>query len=228
MQTFRKALAVHIAGDQHLMTLSQHGIDNWNDAVWSFVSPAMGFGVYERNWKPLKKAYKKLANNPLKYNGKFLDSFNNKITMHSYANQSGEESISRGLGYSLIRFNKKHRKITFEAYPRFQLINSSNAKQFPGLPKTINQWDNDGRKILGYLPEVVVSGVKKPVLQVINEKSSEILYTLRLKSNRFRPPVYELDTHYSIKLGRTFPNIKKIKKIQVDLKKKKKIRVSLN
>ena len=227
LKTFRKALAVHISGDQHLMTLVQHGIDNWNDGVWSFVSPAMGYGVYERNWEPLQKSPVPLKNSPLEYTGQFLDSLKNKITMHSYANQSGNDAISKGLGYSLIRFNKEKRKITFESYPRFQQVDKPNVKQFLGVPKTINQWDNDGRKIVGYLPKLIIDGENKPVIQVINEKNSEILYTLRLDKNHFKPPVYDLNAMYSIKIGKDFPNLLKKENLKIAKKRNKKIYFSL-
>ena len=220
LRLFRRALAPHISGDQHLMTLSQHGIDNWNDGVWSFVSPAMGYGVYQRNWHPLKKEKNYNIKN-LNFTGEYYDGFDNKISVYSYANQGGNEAISKGLGHSIIRFNKRKREITFEAYPRFQNI-TQPIKQFPGLPKTIRQWDNDGRKIQGYLPKVKVEGLSKPILQVINETNNEILYTFRLKENSFLPPIYDKKSNYTIKVGKDFPQKKK-KNIKVDITGKKEI-----
>jgi len=35
----RRAFAIHIAGDQHLATIFHHGIDDWNDACYSFCVP---------------------------------------------------------------------------------------------------------------------------------------------------------------------------------------------
>ena len=41
--------------------------------------------------------------------------------------------------------------------------------------------DNDGRKVAGYLPELVFEGGANPVVQVIEEATGEILYTVRAR-----------------------------------------------
>ena len=48
----RKAFAVHIAGDQHLGTVMHHGIDDWDDAGYSFCVPSIA-NLYLRWWAPL-------------------------------------------------------------------------------------------------------------------------------------------------------------------------------
>ena len=55
---------------------------------------------------------------------------------------------------------------------------------------TIQQQDNFGKKPTAYLPEIIVKGATDPVVQVVEEKSGEILYTLRIQGSRFQPWVF--------------------------------------
>ena len=64
-----------------------------------------------------------------------VDGFNNKITMHAYANP---DSNSNGAGYGIINFNKKSNEVTFECWPRFVDVSLENSKQFDGSPVTVS------------------------------------------------------------------------------------------
>ncbi|MGH7201010.1 MAG: hypothetical protein ACREJB_10430, partial [Planctomycetaceae bacterium] len=64
---------------------------------------------------------------------------------------------------------------------------------------------NDGRKVAGHLPELVIEGVANPVVQVIEEQSGEILYTIRAHGGRFQPRVYSTGKH-TVKIGRDTPD----------------------
>ena len=99
----KKANAVHIAGDQHLATVIQHGIEEYSDGPWAFVVPAIVNNYYSRWWWPLEEELNnnRPANSQLPWTGDFLDGFHNKISLHAYANP---DSPSNGAGYGLIRF----------------------------------------------------------------------------------------------------------------------------
>jgi hypothetical protein len=60
--------------------------------------------------------------------------------------------------------------------------------------------DNDGRRPVGWLPEVIIEGIERPVVQVIAEASGEILYTVRVRENRFQPHVYS-EGSFTVKFG---------------------------
>jgi hypothetical protein len=64
---------------------------------------------------------------------------------------------------------------------------------------------NDGRKVAGYLPVLVFEGGADPVVQVIEETTGEVLYTVRTRGNRFQPRVYSLGNH-TVKVGRDKPD----------------------
>jgi hypothetical protein len=112
--------------------------------------------------------------------------------------------FERGDGYGLVRFNKATRKITFECWPRFPRADGSR-QQYAGWPITVATDQNDGRKVVGYLPELVIQGARNAVVQVVEDATGEILCTVRAAGDRFRPRVYRNGT-YTVKVGRDQPN----------------------
>jgi len=134
LKAIKKANAVHIAGDQHLATIIQHGIDAFEDGPWAFVVPALVNNYYSRWWWPEDEKAGPYSNDILPWTGRYLDGFNNKITMHSYVNP---DSPSNGAGYGLIRFNKITKTTTFECWPRQADVTQKDAEQFVGWPYSI-------------------------------------------------------------------------------------------
>ena len=66
---------------------------------------------------------------------------------------------------------------------------------------------NDGRKVAGYLPELIFGDGKNPVVQVIEDKSGDVLYTVRARGGRFQPRVYSKGKH-TVKIGLQKPDAK--------------------
>jgi hypothetical protein len=208
----RRAWAPHLCGDQHLAVFVKHGIENFGDGPYAFTSPAIVNTIYGRWWWPEDEqaSPNPVPNSPLPWTGDYLDGLGNKITMIAYANPPNrQDEKQRGDGFGAVRFNKKTRKITVECWPRFADVADGDAGQFAGWPITFDYRDNDGRKPIGYLPELVVTGVDRPVVQVIENASGEILYTVRSTSNRFLPPVYRAGEH-TVKIGKDKPNLSEI------------------
>jgi hypothetical protein len=199
----RRAFAIHIAGDQHLATIFHHGIDDWNDACYSFCVPSIA-NLYLRWWRPLEPGKNRQPGAP-EYTGEFLDGFGNKITCFAVANPSperngGDKLTTRAAGFGVVKFNKKTREITIECWPRNCDISDPRARQYPGWPRTIRQQDNYGRKAAAYLPLLTVRGMTDPVVQVIDEADDEIVYTLRIKGASWRPKVFRSGP-YTIRVG---------------------------
>jgi len=200
----RKAFAIHIAGDQHLATIFHHGIDDWNDASYSFCVPSIA-NLYLRWWRPLEPGKNRKPGAP-EYTGEFLDGFANKVTCLAVANPSperngGQKLTIRAAGFGVVKFNKKTREITMECWPRNVDITDSNTKQYPGWPRTIQQTDNYARKAVAYLPTIEVQGMTNPVVQVIDESNGEIVYTLRINGSSWKPKVFKIE-EYTVKIGR--------------------------
>jgi hypothetical protein len=139
LRAIKAAGAVHLAGDQHLATLVQHGIDEYRDGPFAFVAPALVNTYYKRWWHPLNEqpGANKDPKNPLTFTGDYLDGLGNKITMHAYANIEGSDMLRDG--YGIIRFNKKEKSVTFESWDRFTDVTIKDAKQMPGWPRTVRQ-----------------------------------------------------------------------------------------
>jgi hypothetical protein len=139
LQAIKDAGAVHLAGDQHLATIVQHGIDNFGDGPFAFVAPAIVNTIYKRWWHPLdeQSGKNKDPKNPLPFTGDYQDGLGNKITMHAYANNEGPQNLRDGFG--IIRFNKKEKSVTFESWDRFTDVTKTGVKQMPGWPRTIRQ-----------------------------------------------------------------------------------------
>lgn len=205
LREIRRCWAVHLCGDQHLAVVTKQGIDEFGDGPYAFTSPALVNTVYGRWWHPLdeKAGPNAVPNSPLPWTGDYKDGLGNKITMLAYANPP-DVSVpeQRGDGYGIARFHKTDRTITFECWPRFPKANDN--KQFPGWPITVKMEQNDGRKVAGYLPELIFKGSRDPVIQVIEGKTGEILYTVRARGGKFQPAVYA-SGKYIVRIGKNIP-----------------------
>lgn len=204
----RRVWAPHLCGDQHLAVLVQHGIESSSDGPYAFTSPAIVNTIYGRWWHPENEqaGNNPVPNSPLPWTGDYEDGLGNRIRMLAYANpENRKDETQRADGHGLVRFNKKDQSITFECWSRFSSVDDGDAAQFAGWPVTISMNQNDGREVKGYLPELQFAGVTSPVVKVIRESDGEVLYTVRVNGNRFRPPVYE-PGKYTIKIGNDRPD----------------------
>ncbi|MCC5928996.1 MAG: hypothetical protein JJU28_07105 [Cyclobacteriaceae bacterium] len=147
LRLIQDAGAIHLAGDQHLATFVQHGIDNFRDGPFAFVAPALVNTYYRRWWHPLNEqsGKNKDPKNPLPFTGDYFDGLGNKITMHAYANIEGPELLRDGFGF--VRLNKKEKSITFESWDRFTDVTKPGVKQMPGWPRTIRRTDSEDKFI---------------------------------------------------------------------------------
>ncbi len=207
LKAMRKGFVVHLSGDQHLSTLYQYGIDEHNDGPWGLSSPAIVNSIYGRYWHPLDEAAgaNRDPRSALPWTGEYLDGFNNKITMHAYANPDVPSAKkSRAAGFSIVKFNKSQRTITFESWDRYVDVTKQNAKPFNGWPKVIKQIDNFNPASWGKLKEFTFDH-ENPVIELINETTKEILYTIRVKGHRFAPHV-PLNKSFTLKSGKNKPD----------------------
>jgi len=192
LSLIRKSFSCMIGGDQHLGTVIHHGIEDWNDAGYSFCTPAIA-NLWPRWWQPQQAARNaKPGMNP--WLGEFEDGFHNKITMHAVANptlpdnQEGGKLNTRAAGFGVVRYDKPARSITFECWPRNVDITDPSSAQYPGWPVTISQQDNYPLSDEFVLPSLKIS---KPdqVITVKEAYTGELVYALRIKGDHFQPQV---------------------------------------
>jgi len=204
LKEIRKGFSFMIGGDQHLATVIHHGIDDFGDAGFSFCVPSI-INYHTRIWVPLEKPVHPLKTE-LRDTGDYFDSMHNRITMYAYANPfennkiTSSKYIKKAAGFGVVRFNKKSRTITIECWPRGADLTDPNAKQYKGWPVKIHQTENYDRKAVAYLPVLKIAGGKDPVVQIIQESNNEVVYTIRIKGNTFRPKVFQKGS-YTIKVG---------------------------
>jgi alkaline phosphatase D len=199
LREIRKAFAVHIAGDQHLPAMIHYGVDEPRDAGVAFAGPAVNVG-YPRWWEPTV-AGKNRAAGAAEHTGDFVDHFGNPMGVLAYANGAAqprpgvmEAMHDKASGLGLVRFDKVRRTITFECWP-FLADVTKPGTQFPGWPITVDVLDNYGRAAVAHLPTLDIVGILKPVVQVIDEKTGEVVYTVRTKTPKFQPKVFAKGTY---------------------------------
>lgn len=205
LRTLRKAFAFHYAGDQHLATIFHHGVDEHRDAIWSFCVPSIA-NLYLRWWEPLEPGQNREPGSS-EYTGDQVDGFNNKVTNYAAANPekrpAGNLLNTRAAGFGIVRLNTKTRKITMECWPRNVDISDPSAKQYPGWPRTISQFDNYNPLSWGKIGELAFN-VDSPVVQLVDSDSGEILYTVRVNGKSFVPRSPKGKT-FVIKAGKDAP-----------------------
>jgi len=191
LRAMRKGFAFHIAGDQHLGSTIQYGIDDWNDASWAVCVPSVA-NVWPRRWFPSKPGRNRKKGMP-RNTGEYLDGFGNKMTVWAVSNPeaNGIEPVAlneRAPGYGIIEFDRDRRTITIANWPRWVDVTAPDARPYPGWPITIDQLDNGFPKD-GLVLQEVVSETDDPVIQVIDEATGETVYALRIRGRKFTPRV---------------------------------------
>ncbi len=194
LREIRSFFGFHIGGDQHLSTIIHHGVNSWEDSIFSFGVPSI-VNYYGRWWWPLEEPLNHDPGNPLPFTGRFYDGFGNKLTMLAYVNPTTENH--NAAGYGLVRFKKSTREITMECWPRHVDVTEPTARQFAGWPVKIDQEDNYSRAAVAYLP-ILKFDQQDPVVQIIDEYLGKIVYTLRINGSAWRPKLFR-EAVYTIK-----------------------------
>jgi len=204
LRSIRRAFAFMIAGDQHLATVIHHGTNRFRDAGVSFAAPSI-VNYYVRWWDPLEPPVEP-GEGPLPLTGSYYDGLRNKITMLAYVNPDPErrhrwgEWGDRAEGYGLIRFDVESRRITIECWPRGIDVTAPGAAPYEGFPVVVEQQDNYGREPTAWLPIIEVTGAREPVIEVVDKTYGDLVYTLRIRGDRFQPGVFR-DGPYTVRVS---------------------------
>ncbi len=203
LRRMRKAFAVHIAGDQHLGSMIQYGIDQWRDAPYALCVPSVA-NVWPRRWFPPEPGLNHQPGSP-RYTGDYRDGFGNLISVHAVSNPMTVDIEPRWInnrapGYGIVRFDRAGRTVSLANWPRWVDPSAANAKPYPGWPLTVKQLENYGRKPTGWLPELRVVGLGDPVIRVLDGKTGELVYALRIEGQSFQPMVFGAGP-YCVEIG---------------------------
>jgi alkaline phosphatase D len=214
LRIMRKCYAFHIAGDQHLASTVQYGVDEFGDAGYAFAGPALN-NLWPRRWWPGSNTHQPLPGKAA-YTGNFLDGFGNRMTVHAVANphQTGREPAiiyDRATGYGIVTFDKNERTITIGCWPRYVNPQKNPQGQYAGWPLTIPQQDNYGRKPVAWLPRIRVKGLLNPVVDIVDESRGELVYSIRMQGGTFQPKVFA-EGRYTIRVSEPDKKITQEKK----------------
>ncbi len=211
IRLMQKVAAFHINGDQHLSTLVQYGLDNYQDAGWSFNTPAI-CNFYMRWFLPDERGVPVVDRPEHDYpnTGKYIDAFGNKNYVYAVGNP-GKITVDResrynnaqirASGFGFVTFDQVERTINIDSWRFYANVENPNPvrDQFPGWPKQISQFDNLGMGADNVLPEISVNQPNQ-VMQIRNEKTGELAQIYRIKGNTVQPKLYESGT-FTIIIG---------------------------
>lgn len=211
IQLMRKVSAFHINGDQHVPSLVQYGLNDFQDAGWSFCTPAIAV-MYLRWFLPDEGGVPVVDRPEHAYpnTGKYTDAFGNKNYVYAIGNP-GKKTIDkksryshaqiRSSGFGLITFDKIDRTINLDAWRFIADVENPNPikDQFPGWPLKISQFDNLGKGAKNVLPEISVNKSNQ-VIQITNNKTGELVNIYRMKGDKIQPKVFTPGT-YSVVVG---------------------------
>ena len=222
LAVIRKSFSCMIAGDQHLGSVLHHGIEDWNNAGYSFAVPAAS-NFWMRWWKPEKPGKD--------YTGEYLDAFYNKMTVLAIANPIHKDNTEkenllngRASGYGIIRFNKTTRKTTFECWARNVDMFAPESKPYNGWPITFKQTDNYFIKDGYQLPKLKISKSNQVVI-IRNNYTKEVVSSLRILGNTYQPKVIHTGL-YTIEVGEG-ENRTYLRNVEAKSKNKKTLTVKL-
>ncbi len=212
LHIIRRGFAFNINGDQHLASIVHYGIDDFRDAGYGFSPPAIA-SVYSRWFRPDDVDEISIKNPPehgLPNTGEYIDAFGNLNYMYAVGNPGDfdrskshryELEHARAAGFGMIIFDNEERTIEIECW-RFlaDVANPQPDDQFPGWPYTISQFDNYGREATAWLPVLKIEGEPDPVVEIINEVTGELEYSVRIKGKEFEPWVFSEDL-FTVRVG---------------------------
>ena len=201
LQAFRRCSALHVCGDQHLGSTIQNGVETWNDAAFSFCSPALS-NIFPRRWFPPHPGKNALAYAP-RNTGEYLDGFGNKVTVHAVFNpaQIGEPNplLDRSPGFGIIEFERATHGITIALWARRTDPRAPGAKPEQGWPIHITQMDNGWGNCAWQLPPLRAAHLRDFCVEVRLEGATQPLYIVRIQGESFAAPVRE-EGVYSVRV----------------------------
>ncbi len=194
LRIIRRALAVHIAGDQHLGSTLQYGVDDWGDAPWAICVPAVS-NLFPRRWYPPEPGKNPKPQAP-RNTGEYLDGFGNKVTVHAVFNPATVEAAPKSVnhrapGYGIIEFDRTKQEIKLTNWPRWVDSSRRGAQPCDGWPIIVKQSENGLPRSGWQLEAVSSAGENGALVEVVDEASNEHVYTYRMLEGSFAPPVFK-------------------------------------
>ncbi|MEJ7691833.1 alkaline phosphatase D family protein [Daejeonella sp.] len=208
VKIIRKGYTFHINGDQHLPFIVQYSTDGIRDGGYTFCTPAISTGYIRWGEPDVEEIpFTDRPAHDLPNTGIYQDIFGNKNYIYAVGNPKDNwrnknryiQAQNKSSGFGIVTFNTQERTIKMEAFKFLSDFDKpTSTDQYPGWPHTITQVDNDGRKNLYSLPELVINK-NNQVVKILSEKD-EVINVLRLTGNTYIPKV-AAEGKYLIEVG---------------------------
>jgi hypothetical protein len=136
VRSISNADALHLAGDQHLGSLLQYGVETYRDGAYAFTPPAVG-NTWPRRWMPIEPGANRWDGAP-RYAGDYEDGFGNLMTVYAVTNPEDRGIEPRRLydlspGYGIVRIDPATGDAVLECWPRWG-DPTDEATQYDGFP----------------------------------------------------------------------------------------------
>ena len=202
LRAARRSYSFHVAGDQHLASVVQYGVEAHRDGPFAFCTPAVA-NTFPRRWFPEVEGTDRAAGAP-RYLGNFVDGWGNRVRVHAVANpmrqgRAPELLHDRMPGYGIVDLDPLSQQITFTAWPRWAHPDDAEAAPYPGWPVRFHALEQ-GPEPVAHSVELAHPGVERPLLQLVDQASCEPVYTVRCASSPVRAWAFAPGS-YSVRLG---------------------------
>jgi hypothetical protein len=98
-------------------------------------------------------------------------------------------------GFGLVRFDKRKRTITCECWP----LDDIGGRSMETWPVVTTQRDQYGRQAKAHLPTLRFTDTQTAVVEVIDARSGELIYSVRLNTAEWQPHVFA-EGEYNLRL----------------------------
>jgi alkaline phosphatase D len=202
----KKGLALHMAGDQHLGSTGQYGIDTYGDAGYWVATPAVS-NLWPRRWFPAQEAEGgKRSGDQRRYTGNYEDGFGNKMTVKAVANPYDIERepgkiFDKAPGYTIVEFDRLQRRISIAVWPRWAApgLPAPDYSPFTGWPIIIDQQETLATYNPYRLDPIAVDG--NTLVKVYRKEDGKLIYAFKPRQGTFSPPVPEKTMYYILTFG---------------------------
>ena len=148
VRSISEADAIHLAGDQHLGSLLQYGVEDFRDGAYAFTPPAVA-NTWPRRWMPIEPGANRWDGAP-RYAGDYEDGFGNLMTVYSVTNPEDRGIEPRRLhdlspGYGIVEIDPVTGDATLGCWPRWG-DPMDPTTQYEGFPFKVGSTRPGGRK----------------------------------------------------------------------------------
>ena len=138
---------IMLHGDQHIGSLVQHGVEDWEDGPIALMVPGTSNG-FPRAWWPDEPGANRQPGSP-QWTGRYFDGLGNRMTVLAAANpepgsntQEGQAGLDaeevahlKGSGYGLVILDRSKGSVRFEIWRYdFDAEHARSEDQFEGFP----------------------------------------------------------------------------------------------